>query len=134
MDGGVRLRAYESSLNMSDPNIDIICKWPASMSLLLRFNAHNTRHSLCDPFFKFRNVHFAFFVKKSRIERSERLLALRKKIRLLLNLHGPTNHLMNKGLSTIGEPDIAHPKLIGRSIFRRLDPDLQARVHWSDCS
>ena len=42
------------------------------------------------------------------------------------------DHLMDEGFPTIGKPDIAHPKLISRSIFRRLDPDLQARILWSN--
>jgi len=44
------------------------------------------------------------------------------------------NYFVDEGLSSIGVPDIAHPELISRSIFYRLDPDLQVGIPWSDCS
>ena len=45
-----------------------------------------------------------------------------------------TNHLVDEGFSTIGNPDIAHPKFIGRSMFSRLDPNLKAGICRVDCS
>lgn len=135
VDKGVRPGPYGSNSNMLDPNIDNICKWRASKSLLLGFNAHNKCHSLCDPFFELRDVHSAFCVKESCIDHQKCLFALRNKIfSLLPNLYEVRNHLVDEGLSTIGKPDVAHPKLILGCIFWRPNPDPHAGITWSDCS
>ena len=77
LDEGGSFISCGSNLNMSDPNIDNICKWTASRSSLL--HAHRMRHSLCDPFFKPKNIHSAFRVKESRIRRQKCFFALREK-------------------------------------------------------
>lgn len=83
--GSGRLRYCGIQLDMSDPNIDNICKRLASMSLSLRFNAHNTRHSLCDPLFELRNVHSAFCVKEGCKGYRKCLFALKKRVQLLVH-------------------------------------------------
>lgn len=103
--------------------------------LLLRFNAHNVRHSLCDPFFEPRDVHSAFCIKEGRIGCRKCLFALRNFFfSVLPTFYEVRNHLVDEGLSTIGKPDVAHPKLILRCIFWRPDPDPHAGKPWRDCS